>query len=178
MQIIKDFYKMKSDKPTAVTIGKFEALHKGHQKLICEVASCRNMGLVPTVFSIKNPNVQKQFLENGRRMEFMERLGIELFVEAEFTKDFADMSAEDFIKNLVEKLSVRVIVTGEDFRFGKDRMGDKEMLYALSQKYGYEYRFFCMEKYNNKTISTTYAKELLEAHNYEKLNKILGYDYP
>lgn len=196
MRIINDFSQIESALATAVTIGKFEAVHKGHRKLLREVASCKKQGLVPTVFTFKNASVsledkeqekgsghalekKKRFLENAYRLKFLEDLGIELLIEIEFTKEFADVMPEEFIKNiLIDRLNAKVIVTGENFRFGKNRLGDKELLGKLQEKYGYEYRVFDMEKYHNIDISTTYAKELLNEHNYADLAAILGYEYP
>lgn len=198
MRIINDFKQIESLQPTAVTIGKFEAVHKGHRKLLREVASCKKQGLVPTVFTFKNASVsleekpdnkagvqslkaeaKKRFLENAYRLHFLEELGIELLIEIEFTKEFADVMPEEFVKDiLIGRLNAEVIVTGENFKFGKDRLGDKELLYKLQEKYGYEYRVFDMEKYHNIDISTTYAKELLSEHRYADLAAILGYEYP
>lgn len=195
MRIINDFSQIESILSTAVTIGKFEAVHKGHRKLLREVASCKKQGLVPTVFTFKNASVsledkaqensggraleKKRFLENAYRLKFLEELGIELLIEIEFTKEFADVMPEEFIKDiLIGKLKAKVIVTGENFRFGKNRLGDKELLSNLQEKYGYEYRVFDMEKYHNIDISTTYAKELLNEHNFADLEAILGYEYP
>ena len=196
MRIINDFKQIGSMRPTAVTIGKFEAVHKGHRKLLREVASCKKQGLVPTVFTFKNASVsledkeqenrsghalkkKKRFLENAYRLKFLEELGIELLIEIEFTKEFADVMPEEFVRDiLVDRLNAKVIVTGENFKFGKDRLGDKELLSDLQEKYGYEYRMFDMEKYHNINISTTYAKELLNEHNFADLAAILGYEYP
>lgn len=196
MRIINDFKQIGSMRPTAVTIGKFEAVHKGHRKLLREVASCKKQGLVPTVFTFKNASVsledkeqenssgralkkKKRFLENAYRLNFLEELGIELLIEIEFTKEFADVMPEEFVKDiLIDRLNAKVIVTGENFRFGKNRLGDKELLSKLQEKYGYEYRVFNMEKYHNIDISTTYAKKLLSEHNYADLVAILGYEYP
>jgi len=188
MRIINDFKQIGSMRPTAVTIGKFEAVHKGHRKLLREVASCKKQGLVPTVFTFKNASVsledteqakKKRFLENEYRLKFLEELGIELLIEIEFTKEFAHVMPEEFVRDiLVNRLNAKVIVTGENFKFGKDRLGDKELLSDLQEKYGYEYRVFDMEKYHNINISTTYAKELLNEHNYADLAAILGYEYP
>ena len=188
MRIINDFKQIGSMRPTAVTIGKFEAVHKGHRKLLREVASCKKQGLVPTVFTFKNASVflenteqgkKKRFLENVYRLKFLEELGIELLIEIEFTKEFAHVMPEEFVRDiLVNRLNAKVIVTGENFKFGKDRLGDKELLSNLQEKYGYEYRMFDMEKYHNINISTTYAKELLSEHNYAELAEILGYEYP
>ena len=196
MRIINDFKQIESMLPTAVTIGKFEAVHKGHRKLLREVASCKRQGLVPTVFTFKNASVsledkeqengdgyalkkKKRFLENAYRLQFLEELGIELLIEIEFTKEFAHVMPEEFVKDILcGSLNAKVIVTGENFRFGKDRLGDKELLYKLQEKYGYEYRVFDMEKYHNIDISTTYAKELLNEHNFAELKEILGYEYP
>ena len=68
MRIINDFKQIGSMRPTAVTIGKFEAVHKGHRKLLREVASCKKQGLVPTVFTFKNASVS---LENTEQEQII-----------------------------------------------------------------------------------------------------------
>lgn len=188
MKIIEDWHSIDTNGcHTAVTVGKFEAVHKGHRLLLQEVASGRTRGLVPAVFTFRDARaslsdtgrLEKRFIDEGCRRELLEKLGIELLVEIEFTKAFADMTAREFISEiLVKKLHAKEIVTGVDFRFGKNRMGDKKLLESLQTEYGYKYTAFDMEKYNNKNISTTYAKELLKAGEYAKLKDILGYDYP
>ena len=186
MKIVNDINTVRPDKATAITIGKFEALHKGHQRLIGQIASYKNKGLIPTVLTFKHASVslgnaegKKQFLDDKNRYAFLEKLGIELLVEIEFNKAFADMSPEEFVKKvLVDKLCAKEIVTGTNFRFGKDRGGDITLLERLSEECGYNYHAIDLEKYGTIDISTTYAKELLNDKNYDTLSKILGNDYP
>ncbi len=186
MKIVNDINTIKLDKNTAVTIGKFEALHKGHQRLIGRIASYKNKELVPTVLTFKHASVlleedfsEKQFLDDENRYAFLEKLGIELLVEIEFNKAFADMLPEEFVKEiLVGRLLAKEIITGTNFRFGKDRSGDTSLLERLSEECGYNYHAMDLEKYGDVDISTTYAKELLSAKDYDTLSKILGEEYP
>lgn len=192
MRIVNDINTINSERAalameaTAVTIGKFEALHKGHQRLIAQIVSYKKEGLVPTVLTFKNASVslgksneKKQFLDDEIRHSFLEKLGIELLVEIEFNKAFADMSPEMFVKEvLVDRLNAKEIITGINFRFGKDRAGDVALLKKLSDIYAYNYYAIDLEKYGDTDISTTYAKELLSKKDYYALSKILGNDYP
>ncbi len=186
MKIVNNIDIIKPGKATAVTIGKFEALHRGHQRLIRQIVSYKEEGLIPTVLTFKNASVsldktekKKQFLDDEKRHAFLEMLGIELLVEIEFNKAFADMSPEDFVKTvLIDRLCAKEIVTGTNFRFGRNRMGNIALLQHLSDKYGYTYHAIDLEMYGDVNISTTYAKELLSAENYDALTDILGDKYP
>ena len=186
MKIVNDINTVRPEKATAITIGKFEALHKGHQRLIRQIASYKREGLIPTVLTFKHASVslgntegKKQFLDDANRYAFLEKLGIELLIEIEFNKAFADMSPEAFVRKvLVDRLCAKEIVTGTNFRFGKDRGGDITLLERLSKECGYNYHAIDLEKYGAIDISTTYAKELLNDKNYDTLSKILGNDYP
>lgn len=186
MKIVNDINTIRPEKATAITIGKFEALHKGHQRLIGQIASYKDKGLIPTVLTFKHASVslgkeeeKKQFLDDENRYAFLEKLGIELLIEIEFNKAFADMSPEEFVKKvLVDKLCAKEIVTGTNFRFGKDRGGDITLLKRLSEECGYNYHAIDLEKYGEVAISTTYAKELLSGKDYDTLSEILGSDYP
>ena len=186
MKLVNDINTIKPEKGTAITIGKFEALHKGHQKLIRQVVSCKNRGLIPTVLTFKNASVspeedfpKNKFLDDENRYTFLEKLGIELLVEIEFNKAFADMLPEEFIKEiLVRRLLAKEIITGTNFRFGKNRSGDTALIKRLSEECGYNYCAIDLEKYGDVDISTTYAKGLLSAGDYDTLSKILGAEYP
>lgn len=186
MKKVNDINTIKLDKNTAITIGKFEALHKGHQRLIGKIASYKDKGLIPAVLTFKHASVslgkdkgKKQFLDDENRYLFLEKLGIELLIEIEFNKAFADMSPEEFVKEvLVNRLCAKEIVTGTNFRFGKDRGGDITLLRTLSKECGYNFQAIDLEKYGEVDISTTYAKELLADKNYDALSQILGDGYP
>ena len=84
------------------------------------------------------------------------------------------MPAEEYLQTLVEKYSPVSISTGFNHTFGKNRSGNAEFLEANSQKYGYKY--FCnpAQMRNNKVISSTYIKELLQEGRVERANELLG----
>ena len=114
---------------TVVALGKFEGLHKGHMLLINKVLQLSHeAGKQSVVFSIDMPGT-KRIYTIPERDRLLEELGIDWNVTCEFTKKFAAMKPETFIKDvLVERLHPEYVVVGNDFRFGKNRQGDVTML--------------------------------------------------
>lgn len=185
LEFINDLSKLNVKGRTAITLGKFDGLHRGHRKLISEVVSKKNEGFIPSVFTFEVPpnrllkgSLEGILLTNLERCHYLHTLGIEILVQCPFTKEIASLEPENFVKEiLVEKLNVACIVVGEDFRFGHDREGDIYLLEKLSEKYGYELIVFEKEQEEGKVISSTYIKEELKKGNIELVNKLLGYSY-
>lgn len=130
---------------TAVALGKFDGLHRGHQILIDKIKQYKAQGLKAVMFTFDfHPAA---FLENKpleliftreERVEWAEKMGIDYLIEFPFTKETSGMAAEDFVKHvLVESVGAKVIVCGDDFHFGYQRRGNVEML----QKFGPELGF-------------------------------------
>ena len=132
---------------TAVVIGKFDGVHRGHRALIegvAEVAEAR--GLEPLVFTFTNnplsllrPEFCPQPLMSPRqRLEVLEALGVQSCVMVPFDEAFAAIPAEEFVeRTLVERLRARHISVGADFRFGRYGAGDPELLAGMGQRLGF-----------------------------------------
>ena len=166
----------KGEEGTAVTLGKFDSLHRGHFKLIKNVMeyACIH-DLKSVVFSFDMGN--KSILTNKERREMLEDK-VDCLIQCPFTDEIKHMEAEAFIKSILsEKLHAKYIVVGSDFRFGYKASGDVKTLAMYEKKYGYKLLVVEKEKYNDKEISSTYIKELLTDGNMELANKLLGYKY-
>ena len=146
MDYIREIQSYHCDRPSAVTLGKFDGLHRGHQKLIQEICEKKDRFQVKTiVFAFDmNPFFQKKGLTrkgittNEERRERLEKM-VDVLVECPFDERISTMTAEDFIeKILVQTFHVKYIVVGTDFRFGHEKKGDVAMLAAYAEKYGYE----------------------------------------
>lgn len=185
MQHIKGIENYESAKGAAVTLGKFDGLHQGHELLVEHVikeAALNEWNSVVIAFDMR-PFFQKLNKEYDHLLTGEEKAKlldgrIDYFVECPFVEQIAQMEAEDFIeKILVDKFHAKYIALGTDFRFGHERRGDGEMLKKYSEKYGYRVEILEKKQYEGREISSTYIKEELRKGNMELVNKLLGYSY-
>lgn len=163
---------------TVVALGKFEGLHKGHMLLINKVLQLSHeTGKQSVVFSIDMPGT-KRIYTIPERDRLLEELGIDFNVTCEFTKKFASMKPEIFIKEvLVERLHPEYVVVGNDFRFGKNRQGDVTMLESFGNEYGYEVLAFEKLREKGTVISSSYIREQIEQGNVNMVHDYMGRPY-
>ncbi len=171
---------------TAVALGKFEGLHLGHQLLLNEIKKQKKEGLNSVVFTFDRPpravitgdSQYIQIFTKEERRLFLERQNIDVMIEHPFTRDFANLTPEQFIEDvLVKKVDAKVIVVGCDFHFGKKRSGNINNLKAGEDKYGY--RLVVLEKVQDqgKEISSTRIRKLVEYGRMEEAADLLGRNY-
>ena len=179
MLIINDLSDYKQTKKCAVTLGKFDGVHKGHQKLLNIALYKTEEGVISVAFTFIPTDLGNEFITDRKeRHGIFERMGIDILLEIPFTKEFASILAKDFVKEiLVDKMNAKYIISGPDFRFGKDRLGDTDMLIELSREFGYTAIVEPKELYKDKEISSTYIRNELKLGNIGTVNKLLGYKY-
>jgi len=184
MNYIADTTNFKIEEKTAVTLGKFDGLHKGHLKLIKKILAKREqMKTVIFTFSIApaellNHKSAELLLTNEERRTFVEQLGLDYLVEYPFDMKIASMEPETFIKEiLVDKLNAGYIAVGTDFRFGHKRKGDYRLLEKLSKKYGFILEVVDKEMFEGEEISSTLVRKEVSLGNMEKVNCLLGHPF-
>lgn len=169
-----EFY---SEVPTAVTLGKFDGLHRGHQKLIRCVEAQKVSGLAGAVFVIA-PQGSGRLLTKTEKRKRLEEMGIDLLVDCPFIPEILSMEPEQFVSEiLVEKLKAKYVVVGTDFRFGYRRSGDAWLLQALQEKYGIRVEIIEKECRGSREISSTYIREAMQAGEMGLVSELLGYPY-
>lgn len=174
-----------SFKNTAVTLGKFDGIHLGHQFLMNQAISYKKQGLTAVVFSfLMHPGSffsDKEFqliYTEEEKVAKLSRMGIDVLISYPFTEKTKSMEPEDFIKEvLVERLDVKVIVVGDDFRFGSRRRGDVELLKRYEDTYGYKVIACEKKKWNNEIISSTTIRKALKEGDLDTVNSMLGQPY-
>lgn len=170
---------------TAVTLGKFDGLHRGHQKLVQKVCSLKAQYGVKSVVCAFNmmPLRQKLGLPTAGLMTNEERRihlenQVDTLVECLFTDAFSQMSAEEFIEQVLHNLfHAKYIVVGTDFCFGNEKRGNIETLRKYQDVYGYQVFVIEKEMYGDKEISSTLIRAELRNGNMEDVNAMLGYAY-
>ena len=160
---------------SSVTLGKFDGLHRGHQKLINLIRreqGEKNRSVIftfdvsPRSYILHSP--PKYLLTYEERRELAENLGVDILAECPFTEALMHMEPEDFVKEyLAERLHARYLAVGPDFRFGYQRRGTPELLKELGRTYGFRTEIVEKEKYKGRDISSTFVREELEkGHTY------------
>lgn len=171
--------------PTVVSLGKFDGLHEGHKLLVeAMLKKKREQGLVPVMFTFDIPprtalgdQSLKVLTTNAEKEYIFAKTGVDYLIEYPFTDQVRAMEPEDFVGMLAERLHVKCIVAGTDFRFGHNRAGSYETLRALGPVYGFETVIVDKKRYEDRDISSTFIREEIQAAHMERANLLLGYEY-
>lgn len=175
MQIITGIELHQWTKKTAVTLGKFDGLHRGHQKLVNRIRNykSRECDSVLCAFDMDRDSLMTK-TERRQRLEGQ----IDYLVEYPFTRELREMEAEEFIDRILcGTLHASHIVVGTDFHFGYQKKGNTAMLADFAESRGYTLDVMEKEQYQGRVISSTYIKEALYRGEVELANELLGYPY-
>ncbi len=186
MDYVRDLSTYVSDAPTAVTLGKFDGVHRGHRKLIAKIHElARENGWKTAVFTFDvapqvfmGERAQKVLVTNRERAEIMRDLNVDILIECPFTEGLKSMEADAFVRNiLVEKLHASAVVVGTDFHFGKNRSGSPAFLQQQGPASGFQTIIVPKEKDDGRDISSTWIRGELAKGNVRKVRELLGYPY-
>ena len=175
MQIITGIELHQWKKSTAVTLGKFDGLHRGHQKLVNRIMEYKSpeCDSVLCAFDMGRESLMTKD-ERRKRLEGK----IDYLVEYPFTKELREMEAEDFIDQILcDNFHASHIVVGTDFSFGYRKKGDAAMLAAFAESRGYTLDVIEKERYQGRVISSSYIREALSRGEVELAGELLGYPY-
>lgn len=185
MQYIKGIEAYQNNNPSAITLGKFDGLHQGHELLINKVIEHQKKDDVDgIVFAFDmSPmyaklNKQPDFLlsneEKAKRLDGR----VDYFIDCPFDERISSMEAEEFIqKILVDRFHAKYIVVGTDFHFGFQKKGNWETLKQYESVYGFKVEVVDKLCHDGREISSTYIKEVLAEGNEDLANHLLGYLY-
>lgn len=162
--------------PSAVTIGKFDGVHRGHARLIQALLEKKKQGLKTVVVTFAMSPVG--LLTEEERCERLSALHVDMLVEYPFSDELCHMEPETFLKDvLLGQLKAKYIAAGEDCRFGYQRKGNGALLKKLAPKLGYTVDIFPKEQEEGIDISSTRIREALSRGQIELMNCLLGYQY-
>jgi riboflavin kinase/FMN adenylyltransferase len=167
-----------------VTIGKFDSIHKGHQRLFSAVASSAKDNAMQSAVvtfdrhpdALLNPerSVLPLIGPNLKR-DLIAGFGIDVLLTLNFDQALAELSPEDFaVQYLSQGLNAKVVFVGEDFRFGHKGSGTVQTLRDLGQHYGFEVHVVASELLNGEKISTRNIREALDRGEVAKVSQMLG----
>lgn len=182
---IDDFIKVPK---AVVTIGTFDGVHIGHQKIISrllEVASQENGESVILTFfphprmilHPEDPGI-KLISTMQEKAERLEKLGIDHLIITPFTRDFSNLSPQEYIRDiLVGKIGTRHIITGYDHRFGKDRKGGLEHLFEFSSQFNFDVEEIPEQDINEVAVSSTRIRNAVLSGDVQTAQDFLGYPF-
>jgi riboflavin kinase / FMN adenylyltransferase len=169
---------------SVVTIGVFDGVHRGHQRIVAraaEIGAERGLPVVAITFDphpdeVIRPGSHPPFLCSARRRaELLAGLGVDAVCVVPFTLEFSRMDPEEFVRAvLVDRLHAAAVVVGEDFSFGHKASGDVPLLAKLGEKYDYTTEGLPLLVLDGVTISSTEIRQLLTAGDVAEAAKALG----
>ncbi|MBK7631622.1 MAG: bifunctional riboflavin kinase/FAD synthetase [Ignavibacteriales bacterium] len=187
MQVFDSIKDLTKNKNTILTLGTFDGIHPGHLKIIDKLASCskekgcRNVVITfhphPRTVLIEGNNV-KMLTTQEERKTLLEKRGVENFLTIKFTKEFASLTAEQFIYDyLINGIGLTEIVLGHDHHFGKGRSGNVELLKKIGEKENFSVTTVDAFYINNEIVSSTKIRNAISEGNLKKANTLLGRNY-
>ena len=171
-----------------ITLGNFDGIHLGHQKIFKKVIEeARQVHGESVVITFEPHPLKVLYPEHcpplltpfRKKMMLIEKTGIEKVLCIKFTKAFAEISPVEFVKNiLVDKVKTKKIIVGYNYRFGKGKSGDVEILKNHCQRFGVEVEVMEALIIDHTIVSSSMIRELIKEGDVEKASTLLGRDYP
>ncbi|RKZ88255.1 MAG: bifunctional riboflavin kinase/FAD synthetase [Gammaproteobacteria bacterium] len=187
-KIIRGLHNLSSSATDCVaTIGNFDGVHLGHQAVLNQLAMKGDTLGLPAVVILFEPQPNEFFAPDkapARLSRFREKVealrcySIQQLCVLRFNKKLAQMTAQDFIQQLiVDGLNVRYLVVGDDFKFGKDRQGDFAMLQQAGKQHGFQVVNMHTFAVDEMRVSSTRIREALKVGDLVLAEKLLGRPY-
>ncbi len=185
MQYVEGLEAYQGGTRTAVTLGKFDGLHRGHERLIkkvIELAGKEDLESVVCSFNMipffESRKIEREILMTKEEQRLRLEGRIDTLVDCPFTEALRMIPAEDFIRDVLAGLfHAAYVVVGEDFCFGWKKQGNIHILKEQEEKYGYRLVVIEKERHQGRIISSTYIKEALSEGKLALANCLLGYPY-
>lgn len=171
--------------PKAVSLGNFDGVHKGHQKLMKEnikISKAKNLRPSVLLFKENTKNIlngEREYLTSLEdKIEILKNLGIECFCLLEFSDKFKDLSPYEFIEEILyKKLNTKYVIVGDNYRFGKMAKGDIKTLKKYEEDFAYKTKVVDFELDDGKIINSTDIRQMVREGKIEKANKDLGHPF-
>jgi riboflavin kinase/FMN adenylyltransferase len=188
MQLVRGIHNIQdADHGCVLTIGNFDGVHLGHRRVVSALVNkakelnCASAVLVfePQPQELFSPeNAPARLCRLRDKYSLLEKLGVERLICVNFNRKFANQSAEQFIEELlVKKLGIKHLIVGDDFHFGKNRVGNYQMLTQAGEKFGFSVTDTASFKLSDCRISSTEIRQALEHDKLADAEKMLGRPY-
>lgn len=185
MELIRSIHNLRPrHRGCVATIGKFDGVHLGHKQILTQVkAKAKALGL-PSLVILFEPHPAEFFVADkapvrlnplATKLEYLAQENIDRVLCLSFNSKLSQMSAAEFISQLlVEKLAIAHFVVGDDFRFGRGRDGNFQLIQSQGKKLGFGVESTLTYKIGGERISSTKLRELLASNDFEQAAIIAG----
>lgn len=186
MQILSNLFEIKLSKSTIATIGTFDGIHIGHQKILNSLARFAKENSLKSVVITFDPHPRKVINKKNsielintieEKKEKIKTLGIDYLIVQKFDEKFSETEANKFVEILKNNINIEKLIVGYDHRFGKNRNADINDL----KKYGKELNFEVIEidalEIEEVNISSTKIRSAIKDGNIRQANSYLGYNF-
>jgi riboflavin kinase / FMN adenylyltransferase len=188
MTIIRGLEALHSKHPyTVLTIGNYDGIHIGHQKILSMVmeragetaGTSMVMTFDPHPMKVLAPEKNiKLLITPDEKIRLIDAMGIDVLLLINFTREFAGMLPDDFIKNvLVDKINVKEVCVGTNYTFGRNKKGSVELLRRRGKKYGFRVRAVRNARVRGQVVSSSSIRSLLAKGAVKEVSTFLGRPY-
>lgn len=169
MQVIRNTLDFKFDRKTALSIGKFDGVHRGHMLIIDKLWEYHEKGYHTAVVTFDvsplralTGDVQPLLTTQEEKELVLEAAGVDTLVVLPFTPEVSSIEAETFVRDiLIDKMNMKAIAVGEDCTFGHKALGRVDLLEKMSKDCGFELNVFPKKTYEGHVISSSYIRTLV-----------------
>jgi riboflavin kinase / FMN adenylyltransferase len=186
--VIKNTPDFRIEIPTIVTIGTFDGVHLGHQKILNRIAEIKSQTGLKTVVLTFDPHPRKVLFPEQKdlklltgieeRLELLEKNGIDITVVYPFSQQFAQTESSYYIEQiLLKQLHVKYLAIGHDHRFGKNRSGNLDTLMDYSRRFRFSLEEISAKDIDQIAVSSSKIRKALEEGQLELANAYLGHPY-
>ncbi len=188
MELIRSIHNLRPKHLGCVaTIGKFDGVHLGHKQILAQLSAKAAELNLPSLVILFEPHPAEFFVADkapvrltslAAKLEFLAQQGVDRVLCLSFNAKLSAMTAQEFVNDLlVEKLAIAHFVVGDDFRFGRARSGNFQMLQAQGEHYGFSVESTITFTLKEERVSSTKVRQVLAEHDFEHASQLLGRAY-
>ena len=184
MKIFNNATIPKKYKGSAIAVGNFDGIHKGHQEVFKKTKKFakRNkikfgvLTFTPLPIMFFNKKIKNyRLVSEDQKLKLLEKHGVDFIINIKFSKRFSKINAEDFVKKIIyKKINPQSLSVSNNFRFGRKRKGNINLLEKFSYQYDYQLLNVEAFKYNGKIVSSTRIRKCLQNGKIHLANKLLS----
>ena len=184
MKTFKNILIPKKYRNSAIAVGNFDGVHRGHQKVFIQAKKYAKKNKIsfgvltftplPVMFFNRNIKNYRLVSEN-KKFQLFEKYGVDFIINIKFNKAFSKITAEKFIKNIIfKKINPRLLFVSNNFKFGNQRKGNVHLLKRFSKKYDYRLINTLVLKHKGKIVSSTLIRKSLQNGQLDLANTLLS----